>query len=65
MTKKKYIATRGVSWRDGDREVNREAGDDISDAPEKAIKEWMALEPPAAEEAPTGSKPKEATDGGE
>jgi len=47
-TKKRYLATRGVSWRDGDTEINREAGDDISDAPADVIKEWRGLEPPAA-----------------
>lgn len=62
VTKKRYIATRGVSWRDGAIEVNREAGDDISDAPAAALKDWLSLEPPAAEEA-SAPNPKEATDG--
>jgi len=47
-TKKRYVATRGVSWRDGEGWQNREAGEDISDAPADAIKEWLALDPPAA-----------------
>jgi len=55
MKKTTYIATRGVSWRVGEREVNREAGEDISDAPAAAIKEWLALDPPAA----TAADPKE------
>ena len=63
MSKKTvYIATRGVSWRNGDSEINREAGDDISDAPAAAIKEWMALDPPAAQEA-SAPITKEGTDG--
>lgn len=42
MTRKKYIATRGVSWRDGeDGWVNREEGDEISDAPEDALEELL------------------------
>lgn len=48
MTKKvagagKYRATRGVSWRGANGEwVNREAGDEISDAPAKALEGFLA-----------------------
>lgn len=62
-----YIATRGVSWRNGDGWVNREAGDDISDAPAGAIKEWLAYpaESPAAvtDAEWAAMNPKEATNG--
>lgn len=47
-SKTAYIATRGVSWRDGDRKVNREAGDDVSDAPSDVLKELLTWDPPAA-----------------
>ena len=45
--KEKWVATRGVSWRVGDSEIGREAGEDVSDAPAAVLKEWAALEPPA------------------
>jgi hypothetical protein len=40
---RKYVATRGVSWRKGEGELNREAGDDVSDAPATAIKDWLSI----------------------
>lgn len=40
---KRYIATRGVSWRKGDGWVNREAGDDVTDAPKSALKDFLAV----------------------
>lgn len=46
---KKYRALRGVAWRTASGEINREAGDDVSDAPAAALKEWLALDPPAVE----------------
>lgn len=65
-SKPNYIATRGVSWRVGGVEVNREAGEDISDAPADVLKEFLAY-PPEAPAAVLGStKPvEEATDGEE
>lgn len=45
--KTRYVATCGVSWRVGAREVNREAGDDISDAPADVLKEFLAWPPEA------------------
>lgn len=63
-SKPNYIATRGVSWRAGGVEVNREAGDDVSDAPADVLKELLGLDPPAA--ALGSAKPvEEATDGEE
>ncbi len=61
-SKPNYIATRGVSWRAGGVEVNREAGEDISDAPADVLKELLGLAPPAA--ALGSAKPiEEASDG--
>lgn len=48
-SKQSYIATRGVSWRAGGVEVNRDAGDDVSDAPADVLKDLLAWDPPAAE----------------
>ncbi len=40
MSKAKTIATRGVAWRvDGGGEVNRERGEEISDAPASVLAE--------------------------
>ena len=62
--KAKYIATRGVSWRVGEREVNRESGDDISDAPADVLKELLAWPPEAPAAVPGVPKPvEEPTDG--
>lgn len=38
-----WIATRGVGWGD----VQRDAGDDVSDAPAEAIADWLGLDEPA------------------
>ncbi len=43
MPSKKYVAERGVSWRKGDGWVDRNAGDDVSDAPASAIKDWLSI----------------------
>lgn len=37
QTAARYVATRGVSWLAGGEWVNREAGDDVSDAPAGVI----------------------------
>lgn len=52
-----YIATRGVSWRVGEREVNREAGDDISDAPADVLKEFLAWPPESPAAVMASGKP--------
>lgn len=41
--KKRYTAKRGVSWRVRDGWANAEAGDDVSDAPAAAIKDWLSI----------------------
>lgn len=55
-TKAKWVATCGVSWRtaDGTGWVNREAGEDVSDAPESALRDfrgWPEGAPAAVTEA--------------
>lgn len=51
---KRYIATRGVSWPKGDGWVNREAGEDVSDAPKVALKDFLAVG--SAKEATNGEE---------
>lgn len=53
---KRWRATRGVSWTvdGGQTWVNREAGEDVSDAPPAALREWASLDEPAVEEVSGG-----------
>lgn len=51
---KRYVATRGVSWRTRSGEVNRDAGQDVSDAPAAAIKDLLSVG--AIEEVADGQK---------
>lgn len=48
--RKRWVATRGVAWQTSRGEVNRQAGDDVSDAPPAALREWASLEEPAVRE---------------
>lgn len=64
----KHIATRGVGWKTEKGEVNREAGDDVSDAPEKVLRrltkigavqaadEWKAAQKAAKEDSDGDSR---------
>lgn len=71
MTAKKktaetWVATRGVSWKVGEGWVNREAGDDVSDAPETVLAElrsWPVDDPAVVTGAEWAAREKGAGDG--
>lgn len=50
--RRRYVATRGVAWPGNDRE----AGQDVSDAPQRAIADWLACGAVQEVEVPRGKK---------